>query len=82
MLLMNPSDVLGLLLILGFIIITACVVSITFYLIQALRSITNLADNLEGTTQSIKDKIQLKVLAAIPALLINLVGKVIKKRRG
>lgn len=79
---MESQDILNVFLILGFLIITACFVFATFYFVQALKSITNLADDLDGVTQSIKDKVALKTLAAIPALLIALVSKVIKKRRG
>lgn len=79
---MESQDILNVFLILGFLIITACFVFATFYFIQALKSVTNLADDLDDLTQNIKSKIQLKALSAIPALLIALVSKVIKKRRG
>lgn len=60
----------------------ACVVYVSFYLVQALKSITNLSDDLGEIALNIKNKVALKVLAAIPALLVSLVGKVIKKKRG
>lgn len=41
----------------------------------------NVTENLDQATQSIKNNLQMKALAAIPALLIALVGKVMKKGR-
>ncbi len=78
---MESRDILNLILIIAILVITACFAYATFYLTQALKSITTLADDLVDTTQSIKQKIQLKALATIPALLVALIGKVIKKRR-
>lgn len=77
---MNTQDLLSIFLIIAIFIITICIVFATFYFVQALKSIQNLAEDLENTTQSIKNKIQLKALAAIPALLIAIIGKVLKKR--
>ena len=79
---MSAQDILNLSLIIFLLVITTCIALLTFYFIQALKAISNLADNLEDTTQSIKDKLQMKALAAIPALLIALAGRVIKRRRG
>lgn len=79
---MSTQDLLNLALSLGFIVITICVVFITFFLIQALKSISSAAEGISDTTQSIKEKIQMKALAAIPALLLGLASKIIKKRRG
>lgn len=78
----STQVVLNTLLVVGFLVITVCIVYITYYLVKALKSITDLVDSLIDTTQNIKNKIQLKALAAIPALLVTLVGKVIKKKRG
>ena len=77
----DSKEILNFILILAVLIITACIAYATYYFVQALKSITNLADDLVDTTQSIKQKIQLKALAAIPALLVALIGKVIKRRR-
>lgn len=79
---MNTQDILNIFLILGFVIITCCVVFTTFFMVQALKSIIRLADNLDETTQGIKEKVQMKALAAIPALLVALVSKVVRKKRG
>lgn len=70
----TTQDILNLLLATGFLIITICFVYITYYLVQALKSITDLTEN-------IKDKIQMKALAAVPAALIALASKVLKRRR-
>lgn len=78
---MDIKDILNLFLIVAILIITLCVAYATYYFVQALKSITSLADDLIDTTQSIKQKLQLRALAAIPALLVALIGKVIKRRR-
>lgn len=77
---MNTQDILQFVLVLGIFIITSCVVFITIFLVQALKAIIRLADNLEETAQGIKEKVQMKALAAVPALLVSLVGKFIKRR--
>lgn len=64
------------------LVITACVVYVSFYLVQALKSVTNLSDDIDEIALNIKNKVALKALTAIPALLVSLVGKVIKKKRG
>lgn len=76
----NTQDILNVFLIIGIIVITGCILFSTFYFIQALRSIIQLAEDLNDATQSIKNKIQMKALATIPALLITLVSKVLKRR--
>ncbi len=78
----TAQDFLNIILVVGALIITACIVYVSYFLVQALKSITNLSDSLEDTTQGIRDKIQLKALAAIPALLVAIAGKIIKKKRG
>lgn len=76
------QDFLSIILAVGFLIITVCIVYVSYYLVKALKSITGLSDSLEDTTQGIRDKIQMKALAAIPALLVAIAGKIIKKKRG
>ncbi|MDD5147814.1 MAG: hypothetical protein PHV63_04715 [Candidatus Daviesbacteria bacterium] len=78
----TTQDFLNIILIIGFFVITVCIVYVSYYLVQALKSVTNLSDSLEDTAQGIKDKIQIKALAAIPALLVAIAGKIIKKKRG
>lgn len=67
----TPQDLMNTLLILGFLVITACIVYVSYYLVQTLKSITNLVNSLG----------KVKVLAAIPALLIALASKIIKRGR-
>lgn len=69
------------LLIIALIIVTSCVVLITYYMIQALKSITVLAENLIETTEGLTNKVGLKALAAIPPILVALVGKIIRRGR-
>lgn len=79
---MNTQDFLNIFLIAGLIIITVCIVYTSYYFVQALKSITVLTEDLEETTRDIKDKLQMKVLTAIPALLVALAARIIKKKRG
>lgn len=79
---MNLQDLLNIFLILGIISISICVVFVTYYFIQALKSVTNLADELSEVAINIKDKVSLKVLQAVPKLIVSLVSNIIKKRRG
>ncbi|MDD5415904.1 MAG: hypothetical protein PHE48_02760 [Candidatus Daviesbacteria bacterium] len=78
----TTQDFLNIILTLGLLVITVCIVYVSYYLVKALKSVTNLSDSLEDTAQGIKDKIQIKALAAIPALLVAIAGKIIKKKRG
>ncbi|MBI3103711.1 hypothetical protein HYZ05_02110 [Candidatus Daviesbacteria bacterium] len=76
------QETLNIFLLLALFVVTTCIVFATFYFVGALKSITQLADDLDETTQSLKNKVQLKALTAIPALLVALAGKVIRKKRG
>lgn len=78
---MQIQDILIIFIILGIIILAICIVFVTFYLTQALKSITSLSDNLDETAQNIKMRIQQKAFAAIPGLIIGLISRVIKRRR-
>lgn len=78
----NTQDTLNIFLIIALFVITSCAVFATVYFVQALKSITQLSDDLDETAQNLKNKLQLKALAAIPALLVALASKVIKRKRG
>lgn len=79
---MSTQDILNVILAIGVLVITVCVVYFTYYFVQALKSVTNLTDSLEETSQNIKNKLQMRFLAALPALVVALAGRIIKKRRG
>lgn len=82
---MSTSDFLNLVLAFGFIVIIACVAAISFFLVHALKAITNLANNLEDTTkdvQIIKNKIKMGLLAGLSTLLATFVSGVIKRKKG
>ncbi len=78
---MSTQEILNTLLVTGLLIITACIVLVTFFLVKALKSIINLTESLAETSDNIKQKLQMRFLAAIPALLVALVGKLIKRGR-
>lgn len=78
---MSTQETLNTLLAIGFVVITACIVFVTYFLVKALKSIINLTESLEKTSDNIKEKLQLRFLAVIPALLVALVGRLIKKGR-
>ena len=79
---MDTRDFLNLVLAIAIIVLTSCIIYATYYFVQALKSMTQLTDDLDQTAQSLKNKVQMKALAAIPALLIALASKVIKRKRG
>ncbi len=79
---MNTQDTLNIFLIAGIVVISACVVYISYYFVQALKSVTNLSDDLDEIALNVKNKVAIKALAAVPALLVSLVGKIIRKKRG
>ena len=75
---------MNIILILLLAILVVCLSSITYFLIQALKAITRLADNLEETAKDIntlKGSLKMKFLTALPILLASLAGKIIKRRR-
>lgn len=76
----NTQEIINAALVIGLLTLAVCVIFITYYLIKALKSITTLADSLQDTTQEIRSKLQLKFLAAIPALMFTLASKIFKKR--
>lgn len=80
---MTTTDVLNIVLTIGFIVTVTCVAVFTFFFIQALRSITKLTDNLEDTASDInflKNKIKFKALTAFSAILAVFLGRLLKKR--
>jgi hypothetical protein len=77
---MNIQDILSIFLILGIITVTVCFVALTFFFIQALKAVQNLADHLIDTTAGLKDKIGLKALAAVPPILVTILGRFLKRR--
>ncbi|MDP3733297.1 MAG: hypothetical protein Q8Q91_02030 [Candidatus Daviesbacteria bacterium] len=70
---MSSQEIINITLAVGFLIITVCIIFVTYFLIKALKSITALSEN-------IREKIQNRFLSAIPALFIALVGRFFKKR--
>lgn len=78
---MNLQDVLYTILVIGIITIVICAMFATYYLVKALKSITNILNNLEDAAVKAKEGIRIKVLAAVPAILLALASKLIRKRR-
>ncbi|MBI2599913.1 hypothetical protein HYW43_03270 [Candidatus Daviesbacteria bacterium] len=78
---MSLKDILDVSLVTGIVIVSICIVYITFYLIRVLKSITDLTNTLTDTTLDVKEKLQKNVLTAIPGLIMGLIGTLIKKRR-
>ncbi len=56
-------------------------VVLTYFFIQAIRSFQSLADHLIDTTEGLKNKLGLKALAAVPPILVALIGKFIERER-
>lgn len=75
------QDILNTFIVIGFLVITVCIVFITYFLVRALKAIANLADSLENTSQNIRERLQTRALSVIPALLIALVNRIFKRGR-
>ena len=78
---MTTQDILNIFLIISLFIFITCVLFTTYFLIQALKAVTNLAEDLKNTTQGFKDRLNLKVLAAIPSVFVALLSKIIRRGR-
>ncbi len=78
---MGTQDLLNAVLIIGFLIIVVCISFVTFFLVQALKAVSKLAESLENTTQDVREKIQMKALRMVPALLLALVSRIFKRGR-
>ena len=78
---MSTQDILNISLATGLLVIAACIVFITYYSAQALKSFTRLSDSIEDTVQNVRSKLQMKALTVIPALVIALISKIFKKGR-
>ncbi|MBI2597530.1 hypothetical protein HYW41_05235 [Candidatus Daviesbacteria bacterium] len=70
---MTSQEILNIFLILSLLVVTSCVVYITYYFVKALRSLTNFTNDLER-------KAGLKILAAIPGALIAIFSGFFKRR--
>ncbi len=77
---MGTQEILNIILVIGFLIIVGCAAFVTYFLIKTLKAVTALAESLEETNQSIKEKIQMKVLTVIPPLLVGIISRIFKKR--
>lgn len=72
---MNVQEAVSIILAVGFLVIALSIVLVSVYFIKALKSLTNLADALQNTTEDIRAKIQNKFIAAVPTLLLALLGR-------
>lgn len=80
---MTSSDVLNVILSIGFIVIVACLGLITYYLILTLKAIKKLAENLENTADGVsflKDRLKMGALGIISAFVTSFLQGFIKKR--
>ncbi len=78
--LVDTRDILNIFLILTLITVTVCLAFITFFVIQALKAVQNLADHLVDTTAGLRDKMGFKALGALPPILFALISKFIRRR--
>lgn len=77
---MNTQDILNLALAIAVIIVTSCIVYTTYYFVQTLKSIKVLTDNFDQITEGIKGGLKFKALAAVPALFIGILARLLKRR--
>lgn len=66
------QETLNIFLIIFFAVMTGCLLITTYFLVRALKVIINLADHLNETAESLRNKFQLKALAAVPAILLGI----------
>lgn len=78
---MSNQEIINFILAAGFLIITVCIIFVTYFLIKALKSLTALADSLQNTTQIFREKIQMNILRLIPAIFVGLIGRLLKRGR-
>lgn len=78
---MSSQEIISIVSTVGFLIIVVCAIFITFYLIKALQSLKTLADSLQNTTEKIKEKIQINILKFVPAIVVGLIGRLLKRGR-
>ncbi|OGE37041.1 hypothetical protein A3B45_04085 [Candidatus Daviesbacteria bacterium RIFCSPLOWO2_01_FULL_39_12] len=82
---MQITDLTSTLLVLSILIITGCVIYVSYYLGKALRSVTELVDNLEESAEDlklIKNQLKIKVVTTFVAVLAGLLGKFFKRKGG
>lgn len=78
---MDTRDVLNIFLIFSIFTITACVVFVSYFFVQALKAVTNLTEHLKNSTEGLKNKLSLKALAAVPSIFIALMARLLKRGR-
>lgn len=77
---MSNQEIINLLLTVGLLIMAVCAILISYFLIRALKAITNLADALQNTTENIREKVQMNILQFVPAIAVGLISRFLKKR--
>lgn len=78
---MNAGEIVSIFLAAGFLIIALCALLITVFLIKALKSVTKLADSLQNTSEDLRSRVQGRLFAAIPAILMAIIGRILKRGR-
>lgn len=78
---MTTQEIVSIILAVGFLIIVACIILVTFYFIKVLKSAADIANSVQDTTQNIKEKLQTRAWTIIPALLLAIIRGIIKRRR-
>lgn len=77
---MTTQELLNIILAIGFLVVVGCILYVTYYLVRALKSVINLTDSLEETTENIKNRLGMKVLTLVPGIILALVSRIFKKR--
>lgn len=75
------QDILNFFLIFGLLTFIVCSIIVTYFLVLALKAMTDLAEDLKETTQGFRNKMGLKFLSVIPSVFVALLGKIIKRGR-
>lgn len=66
------QETLNIFLIIFFAVMTGCLLVTTYFLVKALKVFINIANHLNETAESLRSKLQLKALTAVPAILLGI----------
>ncbi|MBI2019344.1 hypothetical protein HYS95_01575 [Candidatus Daviesbacteria bacterium] len=78
---MNTQDLLNILLAAGLLTFIACLLVVTYFLVKTLKAVTELSRSLSNTAEGLRDNIKMRVLTALPALVVSLISKLIRRGR-
>lgn len=82
---MQITDLASTLTVVSILVITGCVIYVSYYLVKALKSAIKLMDEVEEGAENLKlirNQLKIKALTTFVAVLAGLLGKIFKRRGG